>query len=60
MYSDVQATGNTHPGGVSAGFCSATYQLFSDPAGTARPEAKPSSRISGTVTIAQRRNDIRS
>ena len=59
MYSDVQAMGKTMPGGVSAGFCNAIYQALSLPDGTARPDAKPSSRISGTVNTAQRRNDIR-
>ena len=54
----VHTTGNTQPGGFSAGFTSAMYQAFSLPTLTDRPETKPSSRIRGTVTTAQRRNYI--
>ena len=54
----VQTTGNTQPGGFSAGLASAMYQAFSLPTLTDRPDRKPSNRIRGTVTTAQRRNDI--
>ena len=57
-YSSDHITGNIQSGGVVAGLASATYQALASPAGTERPEAKPSSRISGTTTTAQRNSDI--